>query len=181
MIHHNAFVHLKAHVNAQEVWIGAGTKVWQFATVIQGTKIGEDCTIGAGATLSGPIIGDRCKISSGVVMGPGFKIGNDVFIGPNVVLANDCYPEVGREGYDDTELRSGKRFCVVIGNGVSIGANTVILPGVTIGDGALVAAGMRLDVDVPPGVIVRVDGTAKPYDREKCRSRRMRYANGVTV
>ena len=104
MIEIGAFVHPRALVD-ESVQIGPRTKVWQFATVIQGTEIGEGCTIGACATLSGPRIGDRCKISSGVVMGPGFWIGDDVFLGPNVVLANDMWPEVSTEGYDDTMLR----------------------------------------------------------------------------
>lgn len=154
--------------------IGAGTKVWQFATVALGTRLGRDCSVGAGAVLTGPHFGDRCKISSGVVMGPGFRFGDDVFVGPNVVLANDVWPSASTEGYDETALRCG-RLSVVVGSGVIIGANAVILPGVTVGDGATVAAGAVVSRDVPSGMVWRRDGelTERPAD---WREKRMRWA-----
>jgi UDP-2-acetamido-3-amino-2,3-dideoxy-glucuronate N-acetyltransferase len=168
-----AFVHPKAHVEGSTV--GARTKVWQFASIVCGTVIGADCTVGAGVVLSGPVFGDRCKISSGVVMGPGFKIGDGVFVGPNVVFANDVWPEFSVEGYDDRLLRSGDRWAVIIGNGASIGANAVVLPGVCIGAGAVVAAGAVVDRDLPDGTLWSRDGGTRgvPVNR---RSRRMRFA-----
>lgn len=177
MIHHSAFIHPKAHCDADRVTIGAGTRVWQFASIIMGTCIGEDCNIGACATLSGPIIGNRTKISSGVVMGPGFKIGNDVFIGPNVVLANDVYPFADPRGYDDATLRGGEKFAVIIEDGASIGANAVIMPGVRVGEGAIVGAGAVVCRDVPAGMVVKRDGFKEIAIRGDWRDKRMRYVS----
>lgn len=171
MIHPEAAIHPQALVDG--VTIGARTVVWQFATVILGTRIGEDCSVGASAVLSGPRFGNRCKISSGVVMGPGFWIGDDVFVGPNVVLANDMWPEVSMEGYDDARLRGGKRFAVVIEDGVSIGANAVVLPGVRVGKGSVIAAGAVVDRNVPDGFLFRRNGylSEVPHDRRQKRMR----------
>lgn len=173
MIDPRAAIHPQANVEGATV--GARTTVWQFASVVCGTVIGEDCTVGAGVVLSGAVFGDRCKISSGVVMGPGFKIGNDVFVGPNVVFANDVWPEVSMDGYDDTLLRSGERFCVIVEDGASIGANAVILPGVRVGRGAVVAACAVVDRDVPDGCLWRRGGGWVPLQHGR-REKRMRYA-----
>lgn len=166
------FIHRLAHV--ENSTIGARTKVWQFASVIQGTVIGDDCVIGAGATLSGPVIGSRTKISSGVVIGPGFKIGDDCFLGPNVVLCNDMWPEADTTGFDADLLRAG-HYCVIVEDGAAIGANAVVLPGVVIGKGAVVAAGAVVTRDVPAGMLWRSNGYIAPTPPDR-RSRRMRFA-----
>lgn len=148
-IHDTAFIHPKAHVENAE--IGAGSKVWQFASVIRGTVLGKDCNVGAGAVLEGARFGDRCKIGPGVHMGPGFVVGNDVFVGSNVVVCNDAWPRVGRDGFDEQLLTSGALVSVRIEDGAVIGVNATLLPGVTIGKGALVAAGAVVTDDVPAG------------------------------
>lgn len=157
-----AFLHPMSHVDRNTVTIGARTKVWQFASIIQGTVIGKDCNIGACVVLSGPRIGDNTKISSGVVMGPGFKIGNNVFMGPNVVLANDMWPFASTRGYDDEGLREGNKFCVVIGDGAFIGANAVVLPGRKVGKRSGVAAGAVVERDVPDDFVLRRNGYLSP-------------------
>lgn len=171
MIHPDAVIHAQAMVQGAK--IGARTVVWQFATVILGTELGADCSVGAGAVLSGPRFGDRCKISSGVVMGPGFWIGDDVFVGPNAVLANDMWPEVSTEGYDDARLRNKQVFAVIVEDGVSIGANAVVLPGVRIGKGSVISAGAVVDRNVPDGFLFRRNGylSEVPQDRRQKRMR----------
>ena len=174
MIERGAVIDPRAEV--KDASIGAGTRIYQFSTVVMGTIIGRDCTIGACVTLTGPVIGNRCKVSSGVVMGPGFLIGDDVFIGPNVVLANDLWPATDTGGYDDDMLRARSAFCVVVEDGAAIGANAVILPGVRIGAGAVVAACSRVTRDVPPNGVWNAENgyiAQKPAD---WRQRRMRYA-----
>lgn len=165
MINFTAFVHEKAHVD-DSVFIGAGTKVWQFATVIRGTKIGMDCTIAAGAVLDGPTIGDYCIISPGVDIGPGFEIGNDVFIGPHVVLCNDFWPRTHKNGFDYDALRSGETVCIRIGDGSSVGAGAKIMPGVTIGKGCMIAANAVVTDEVPDGCIWRHDGEIRVIKNE---------------
>lgn len=170
MIHETAFVHPKAHV--EDATIGARTKVWQFASVIRGARLGEDCTVASGATVDGSWYGDRVIISQGYAAGPGFKIGNDVFIGPNVTLCNDRWPKTEKDGFSidiftaetltKDGLRPPSRFSVILEDGSSIGANAVILPGCVIGRGSIVAAGAVVRKTVAPGYIYRRDGTFKP-------------------
>lgn len=176
MIHHRAFIHPKAHVDRDTVHLGAGTKVWQFASITRGTIIGEDCSISPFAMLDGSIYGDRVVVSGGVKAGAGFKIGSDVFIGPNVVLCNDCWPFASKEGYDDAALRSGKRFAVIIEDGAAIGAGAMILPGIHIGAGAVVAAGAVVEEDVPAGMVHRRNDYLSPKVPDHWASKRMRWA-----
>lgn len=166
------FIHPQAIVDMESI-VGNGSKVWQFTSILRGTVIGEDCNVGACVTLTGARFGDRCKISSGVVMGPGFEIGDDVFIGPNVVLANDMWPFAETTGYDDVSLRHG-RLCVRIESFACIGANAVILPGVTIGARAVVAAGAVVERNVPPDMCWRRNGYIGPVPVD-WRGKRMRW------
>lgn len=149
MIHRGVYIHPKAHVH-ETCQLGPGTKVWQFASLVRNTIMGSDCVVAPYVCLDGPIFGDRCIVSCGVDMGPGFEIGNDVFIGPNVVICNDAWPRTHKEGFDYASLRTGEVVCVRIHDGASIGANAVVLPGVTIGSGAMIAAGAVVTSDVPP-------------------------------
>lgn len=148
-----AFVHPLAHVD-DNVQVGRGTRICQFASVTRGTILGEDCVVWPFAMLDGSTFGDRCKIASGVAMGAGFLVGNDVFIGPNVTVCNDMWPEVGREGYDDKRLRGGIDFAVIIGDRVSIGAGAVILPGVRIGSDSVIGAGVVVRHSVDHDIVL---------------------------
>lgn len=174
MIDPSARIHPLAHVEGST--IGPRTCVWQFASVIRGTRLGADCNVASCATLDGPQFGDRCIISQGVAMGPGFVIGDDVFIGPNVTVCNDRWPRATKGGFDADALRAG--FVTVrVGNWVSIGANAVILPGVTLGKRAMIAAGSVVDRDVPYDSLFKRDGNIVPIDNEtRAFGRRMRRA-----
>lgn len=162
MIHHHAFVHPLAHVERSSVTLGAGTKVWQFASITRGTVMGENCSVSPFAMLDGSIYGDRVVVSGGVKAGAGFKVGNDVFLGPNVTLANDCWPFATKEGYRDDLLRDGEHFAVIVEDGAAIGAGAIILPAVRVGAGAVVAAGAVVERDVPSGMLVRRNGYYSP-------------------
>lgn len=167
-----AFVHEKAHVD-ETVVLGEGTKVWQFASITRGTIMGEDCSVSPHAMLDGSIYGDRVIVSGGYAAGAGFKVGNDVFIGPNVVLCNDMWPAFSKNGYDDEALRSGEKWAVIIGDNVTLGAGSIVLPGVRIGDGAVVAAGAIVDRDIPAGHVFRRNGYLSQAPKIK---KRMRFA-----
>ena len=174
MIHPTAFIHPKAHVEGATV--GPRTKVWQFATVIRDTVLGADCSVASNVTLDGPVLGDRCIVSPGVDIGPGFIIEDDVFLGPNVVLANDMWPSVAKDGFDYEALRSGERAAVVIEDGATLCSHVLVLPGVRIGAGAIVAGHATVTRDVPPGMLWTRDGDIKPKP-EDWRQRRMRFAS----
>lgn len=104
------------------------------------TTIGNRVAVGTGTVIEGhTVIGNDVSIQSMVFIPTDTRIGDHVFIGPNAVLTNDRYPPT----------RIGGLKGPVIQNGAAIGANTTILPGICIGEGALVAAGSVVTRDVP--------------------------------
>lgn len=105
------------------------------------------------------------------MMGPGFKLGRGVFVGPNAVLCNDAWPRAHKDGYRADLLAAG-HYCVIVEDGASIGASAVVLPGVRIGAGAMIAAGETVTGDVPPGHLYR-GGVSRKFHRE---AERMRWA-----
>lgn len=167
-----ALIHPNATVGPARV--GDGSRIWQYASVIRDAVIGDDCTIGAGATIDGATLGDRCLVQSGARIYAGTVIGDDVFIGPNAVFANDLWPETDKLGFYP-ECFCDEKQAILVGNGASIGAGAVILPGVCIGHNATVAAGCVVERNVPDNMILRRGGylAAIPTDRH---DRRMRFA-----
>lgn len=143
-------IHDKAHVDP-DCTIGAGTNVWQFASVIRKSRVGENCVIAGNAMVDGAEIGDGSKIGFGAFCGPGVRIGRNVFVGPHVTMCNDFWPSVGRDGWFDIDsLIDGTIVVTEIGNDASIGAGSVVMPGIVIGEGAMVAAGSVVTRYVPP-------------------------------
>lgn len=164
MISPEAKVHPLAHTD-DTVSIGKRTRVWQFSSVIRGTILGENCNVASGTTLDGPVFGDDCIICHNIAMGPGFKVGNRVFIAPGVTFANDAWPKAMKDGWDAAEFSrtaDGDKWAVIVEDGVSIGANAVILPGVRIGAGAMIAAGSIVRCDVPADHLYLGTGQIRP-------------------
>jgi acetyltransferase-like isoleucine patch superfamily enzyme len=128
-----------------DVEIGEGTVIHDHVNLYK-CKIGKNCKIDSFIYVEeGVIIGDRCKIRPFVFIPTGVVIEDEVFIGPNVTFTNDKYPKVNG-AWQLLETRVEK--------GASIGANSTILPGVTIGSGALIGAGSVVTNDVPSGGVV---------------------------
>ena len=168
-------IHPLAHVD-DNVVLGEGTRIWQFASVTRGTIMGRDCSVSPGAMLDGSVYGDRVVVSGGVKAGAGFKVGNDVFLGPNVVLCNDLWPGFDKIGYDDEALRGNVKFAVIIEDGATIGANATVLPGVRIGRGAVVAAGAVAKKDVPEGMVYQCNDYIGLRRPDNWHEKRMRWA-----
>ncbi len=127
-----------------DVEIGDDFTTGHDAVIREGTEIGDEVLIGTKTVIDGSTtIGDRCSLQTGVYVPAETTIGDDVFLGPNAVLTNDPYPV-----RTDTEL-SGP----TLEDDVSIGANATILPDVTVGEGAFVAAGAVVTRDVPPNTL----------------------------
>ena len=166
MIHPNAFVD-------DTVTIGEGTNVWQFASVIRGAKIGKNCNIASGACIDGSEIGDGTKIAHNLAMGPGFKVGKNCFIAPNVTFCNDAWPRAHMSGFDIKAYHD--RPAVIVADGATIGANAVILPGVYIGENAMVAAGSVVTRDVPAETLWKGWGDMAEIINED-KKRRIRHA-----
>ena len=123
--------------------IGDGTRIWQFAVVLPGARIGRDCNICAHTFIEGgAIVGDRVTVKSGVFLWDGLVVEDDVFLGPNATFTNDAFPRSKvRKPYPVTTIKRG----------ASIGAGAIILPGLTIGEGAMIGAGAVVTKPVPDG------------------------------
>ena len=118
------------------------------ASVRENATIGEYTIIGRGVTVENYVkIGKRCKLESECYITAYSELEDYVFIAPGVVTSNDNY--LGR-----TEERFKHFKGITVKKGARIGANAVILPGETIGEDALVAAGSVITKDVPPRKIV---------------------------
>jgi acetyltransferase-like isoleucine patch superfamily enzyme/dTDP-4-dehydrorhamnose 3,5-epimerase-like enzyme len=123
--------------------IGEGTRVWAFAHILAGARVGRDCNLCDHTFLENDVVlGDRVTVKCGVQLWDGIRVEDDVFIGPNATFTNDPLPR-------------SKQFLVkyprtTLKRGCSIGANATVLPGVTIGDGAMVGAGAVVTHNVPP-------------------------------
>lgn len=119
--------------------------IWQFCVVLPGAKIEKGTTICANCFVeNNVVIGKNVTIKGGVQLLDGITIEDDVFIGPNVTFCNDKYPKSHNKNW--TCLKT------TIKKGAVIGANATILPGVTIGEYALIGAGSVVTKDVPPGI-----------------------------
>lgn len=139
------FVHERGLCESRQV--GAGTRIWAFAHVLEGASIGRDCNICDGVFVEdGVSIGDRVTVKCGVQLWKGVQLEDDVFVGPNATFTNDRFPRSRRwlPEHPDTIVRAG----------ASIGANATILPGLEIGRGAMVGAGAVVTRTVPPHAIV---------------------------
>jgi len=121
--------------------IGPDTNIWQFCVVLPGAVIGKGCNICANCFIENDVtIGNYVTLKCGVYLWDGVTIEDNVFVGPNVTFCNDRYP-ISRN-------KNAKLEPVVIKKGASIGANTTILPGVTIGENAIIGAGAIITKNV---------------------------------
>jgi len=139
------FVHPRGICESSEV--GEGTRIWAFAHVLAGARIGAECNICDSVFIeNGVVVGDRVTVKSGVQLWDGLRVGDDVFIGPNATFTNDPFPRSKVYEHEVAVTR--------VEDGASIGANATILPGLTIGTRAMVGAGSVVTHDVPPGALV---------------------------
>lgn len=139
------FFHPQALVESTQ--IGQGTRVWAFAHVLPRAVIGDDCNICDHVFIENEVkVGHRVTVKCGVQLWDGVVLENDVFVGPNATFTNDPFPRSKQhpQSYPRTLVRRG----------ASIGANATILPGLTIGQNAMIGAGAVVTRDVPPNAIV---------------------------
>lgn len=123
-----------------DVIIGDDFQCGHNVIIREKTRIGNRVAIGTATIIEGnTTIGNNVNMQSMVYIPTDTVIGNHVFIGPNTVLTNDRYPPTRIGGLKGPKIR----------NGAAIGANATLLPGICIGEGALVAAGAIVTRDVP--------------------------------
>jgi UDP-2-acetamido-3-amino-2,3-dideoxy-glucuronate N-acetyltransferase len=157
------YKHAAALVESDQ--IGAQTRIWAFAHILPKAVIGEGCNICDHVFIENDVvIGNHVTIKCGVQLWDGLRVEDDVFIGPNATFTNDIAPRSKQHlpEYPKTVLRRGS----------SIGANATILPGLTIGQNAMVGAGAVVTRDVPPFAIVtgspaRISGYVNLSSTEK--------------
>jgi UDP-2-acetamido-3-amino-2,3-dideoxy-glucuronate N-acetyltransferase len=139
------FRHTQALVETSAV--GKGTRVWAFVHVLPGATIGADVNICDHVFIENDVVvGDRVTIKCGVQLWDGLTVEEDVFIGQNATFTNDHFPR--------SKQRPATRLRTLIRRGASIGANATILPGLTIGERAMISAGAVVNHDVPAYAIV---------------------------
>jgi len=145
----NYYVNPHAVVD-DNVEIGEGTKIWHFSHVQSGSKIGKKCVLGQNVNVANDvIIGNFVKIQNNVSVYEGVELEDYVFCGPSMVFTNiidpRCkYPQVGKEFYIKTLVKEG----------ASLGANSTVVCGHTIGKFAFVGAGAVVTKDIPDYALV---------------------------
>lgn len=143
----NVFIHESSYVD-QPCEIGAGTKIWHFSHVMKNCAIGERCNIGQNVVISPDVrIGNNVKIQNNVSVYTGCILEDDVFCGPSMVFTNVVNPRshvTRKDEYRTTLVRKG----------ASIGANSTVVCGTTIGQYAFVGAGSVVTRDIPDYALV---------------------------
>jgi UDP-2-acetamido-3-amino-2,3-dideoxy-glucuronate N-acetyltransferase len=151
------FVHESSYVD-EGAQIGKGTKIWHFSHVMPGAQIGEGVSIGQNVNVGAKArIGNRCKIQNNISVYDDVELEDDVFAGPSMVFTNVYNPRafiVRKNEYRRT------RVC----KGATLGANSTIVCGTTIGRYAFIGAGAVVNADVPDfGLMVGVPARQKGW------------------
>lgn len=146
-VHPEAMVHESAYVD-QPASIGARTRIWHFCHVLADTHIGEDCVLGQNVVIGPNVrVGNKCKIQNNVSVYRGVVLEDGVFCGPSCVFTNVLWPRAEVERKSEF---SETRVC----RGATIGANSTIVCGNTIGAYAMIGAGAVVTRDVPAHALV---------------------------
>lgn len=129
--------------------IGSNTKIWHYAQIREGVVIGKNCIIGKNVYIDKNVtIGSKVKIQNNASLYQGVTIEDEVFIGPHVCFTNDKWPRAA--ALDKLKTDSDWEISpTLIKKGASIGANSTILPGITIGVGAMIGAGSVVTKNIP--------------------------------
>jgi acetyltransferase-like isoleucine patch superfamily enzyme len=147
MRHSSVFVHALGLCESEDV--GPNTRVWAFAHVMKGAKVGAECNIGDHAFIeSGAVLGDHVTVKNAVLVWDRVVVEDEVFLGPNMVFTNVLAPRVGFKRSRDEFLPT------MVKRGASIGANATIVCGTSIGEDAMIGAAAVVTKDVPAHAIM---------------------------
>ena len=132
-----------------DVSIGDGSRVGNFAMIRSQTTIGSNCTIGSYVDIEGDVkIGNHVSLQSGCYITRGVVIEDNVFCGPRIVTMND------KRIVHRRDQLTFERQAPIIKRGARVGGGSILLPGVTIGENAFVGAGSVVTKDVPANTMV---------------------------
>ncbi|MDE5882799.1 MAG: N-acetyltransferase [Muribaculaceae bacterium] len=122
--------------------IGENTNIWQFCVVFPKAVIGNNTNVCANVLIENDVaIGNNVTIKSGVQVWDGVILEDNVFVGPNVTFTNDRHPR--------SKNTDWRQEGILVKRGATIGANSTLLPGITIGENAMIGAGSVVTKDVP--------------------------------
>jgi UDP-2-acetamido-3-amino-2,3-dideoxy-glucuronate N-acetyltransferase len=142
------FVHESSFVD-ENVKIGKGTKIWHFSHILSNVTIGENCIIGQNVCVGPNVkIGNNVKIQNNVSIYEGVTLEDDVFCGPSMVFTNVSTPRSAYPKDKNDYLKT------LVKKGVTIGANSTIICGVTLGKHCFIGGGSVVTKDVPEYAIV---------------------------
>jgi UDP-2-acetamido-3-amino-2,3-dideoxy-glucuronate N-acetyltransferase len=128
--------------------IGTGTKIWHFSHIMAGCEIGEKCNIGQNVVISpGVILGKNVKVQNNVSIYTGVICEEDVFLGPSMVFTNIKNPR-------SAVNRKDQYVQTLVKKGATIGANSTIVCGITIGEFGFIGAGAVVVKDVAPYALI---------------------------
>jgi UDP-2-acetamido-3-amino-2,3-dideoxy-glucuronate N-acetyltransferase len=137
-------IHSLAEVRSKH--IGYNTNIWQFSVILEGAVIGRNCNISSHTFVESDVmIGDNVTVKSGVYVWNGIRLEDDVFVGPAVVFTNGLRPR---------SKQYTKEGITIVKKGATLGANTNVLTGVTIGEYAMTGMGSVVTRDVPAHALV---------------------------
>jgi UDP-2-acetamido-3-amino-2,3-dideoxy-glucuronate N-acetyltransferase len=144
----NVRIHSTAEVSPEAV-IGPGSSIWNQAQVRERARIGAGCVIGKNVYVDfDVVIGDRVKVQNNVSLFHGVTVEDGVFVGPHVCFTNDRVPRaINVDGSPKTDA-DWEVSPILVRRGAALGANSTILPGVTIGPWAMVGSGSVVTRDV---------------------------------
>ncbi|MEM3626477.1 MAG: DapH/DapD/GlmU-related protein [Candidatus Bathyarchaeia archaeon] len=151
----------------RNVQFGKGVIIWNYVVIGDDTKIGDGTRIGSFCDIGKDVvIGKNCNIQAHVTISNGSKIGDNVFIAPNSTILNDKFPQ-------------SKRITPpIIKDNAVIGGCSIILPNITIGEGAVVAAGSIVTRDVAPRTVVKGVPAKFAMTRDEYEAKKKAFAGG---
>jgi acetyltransferase-like isoleucine patch superfamily enzyme len=138
--------------------IGEGTRIWAFTHVMPGAVIGRNCNIADHCHIEGgSVVGDNVTVKNLNMVTEGVTLEDGVFVGPHVVFTNDRYARSPRGGHAGSRYADKASWLLptVIRRGATLGGGSVILPGLVVGEYAMVAAGCVVTRDVPPHCLLK--------------------------
>jgi UDP-2-acetamido-3-amino-2,3-dideoxy-glucuronate N-acetyltransferase len=150
----DVLIHPTAEV-APDARIGRGTRIWNQSQVRAGAQIGAECNLGKNVYIDfDVVIGERVKIQNNVSVYHGVTLEDGIFIGPHVCFTNDVLPRAITSGGQVKSQDDWVVGSILVRSGASIGAGSIILPNVTIGQFALIGAGSVVTHSVPAHALV---------------------------
>ncbi len=139
------FVHEKAWCESKN--IGKSTRIWAFSHVMKGAVIGSGCNIGEHCFIENKVVlGNDVTVKNGISVWDGVTVEDGVFLGPHMVFTNDLKPRSKAHDYKLAET--------LVRKGATVGANSTILGGITIGSYSMIGAGSVVTKDVPDHALV---------------------------